>query len=213
MSSKKVAAAAKAKIAAKPSPVTLSAPAPASVETSAKAAAKSVRKATPVLKVVVPSAPTAPAARERKPAVLKVTASAPVGTEADRVKKPRKYKKLTLLQLEVRRYRTGRLRAVPLVQRAVVDRMVREAVNEIPGLRGFSVEEQEIFGLMGAEATGAKKSKNRIERAVIDDLRDAVEAYTLRELELLACIVRHDKEITATAKHMTTLEAMEDVTY
>jgi hypothetical protein len=200
-------------------PAPVAAPLPPADEPK-KAVKKSVKKAAvPAAVPVAAPAPVAVAApeeeakKEKKARKMRVLAPAdvPAGVAEAAVKKPRQFKQKTLRVREMRRFRFGKDRGIPLVKRAVAERLVRSAIRDIPGLQGLSLEEKEIFGLMGASAD--EPEKPRIRAGVVDDIRDAVEAFTLRRLELIACLVNHDKEMTASAKHLATLDAMEDVTY
>lgn len=188
-------------------------------EKKVKGKAKEKKDATSTLAAAVVASATVNAGvhQKQKKANDQPQKPAAVGLATDKVKKPRVFKKKTLLEREVRRYRFGRNKGVPLVKRAVAGRLVRAAISNVPSLQGLTLEEREIFGLTGdaTEAGGnaGDGKKIRIESAVIDDARDAVEAFLLRRLELVACLVKHDKEITASSKHMATLDAMDEVDY
>lgn len=105
--------------------------------------------------------------------------------QAKVTKPPRRFKASTILARDVKRLRFGSERMLPLLKRSTASQLVR--------------------GHLGAST--------RVQSAVMDDLRNAAEAFILREFEQVAPIVRFSKSVTVSEKHFQLLDEILDAAY
>ncbi len=222
-------AAAKQKIASKPALVALAkkgkkvkevkeapvpAPAPVSVHKKGKKE-KKVAEPVPVIEapVPVPAPAKARKGKAKAPAPL-APAAEPVGVADAKVgKEKRRFSKKTLGRREIARLRFGKGAHKTFLCFSVAKNLVRATVAQVRGLENITFEDGDVIGLGNAAGKPGKGRKTRFAEEALEDMRDATEAWMLRYLRRVACLVAHDNAVTALGSHMETVSRMDEIEY